>query len=295
MAVKKKRPWGAIVFISLGLITFVASAVLGIWMIYIAVNPWAGSLIDVRRLEKNGPVYYRSQPRDNEHYQQVQRFCETFRMGQYKDALSLALNISMQDTENAMVHYLLASAYIVNKNYKNAIDSIKTGNGRIKIRIYVPDKIAPQNWSWQEFNVINKAAKLAIEQLSNDEDALNAIMVMGHKIAWCDPPAFDNIMIGLNIKKSAARKLFNLAYSQGDAILAKKYDEVINECRKIIRAIRRDINQDDVFFEASRAFIISRALNNQRDDYKIAVFLLSFEKIAEQADLTRRKYLIKEP
>ena len=266
-------------------------AALGTWAIYRLLNPWAVSVWDIKQLEKSGPKYYHSDKSASTQYEHVQQACCAIGQNLLDQAILEIRAGCSADPDNPLFDYLEATVAYRKKNLPLALGFINLGNSKGILHGYTTASLPPDRWQWPEISLIAYTGKRIIRDPSADKDALVSALKMGQKLIWREPQDMSSLMLGLELRDCAAKKLMELAQKNGVKLDAKLYRDLLAESRLLYRAIRKQMFVDSLFHEDSRAWIIGKALQDEDRKFRDTAMLLYLEKQAGKADRMREKNL----
>lgn len=265
---------------------------LGAWAVYEAVNPWAGSVLDVRQLERKGPHYYWADARSGALYALVGRVREAVNRKDSDRALALIDEGRKLAPESPIFDYLAAVLAHKCGDRASMLKAIDGGNAKGVLRAYVPDSGTPDDWQWAEIVMIARLGTTIAAAPDADRAELVSVLKMAQKMAWCEPPEPERLLLAVEVRAGAARALATVARREGDEHLARTCDELIEEANQIRFAEDRHILHSRGESGAeNRAWILSRAIGNQAQGSRKLLLLFLVEKRAEWADGLRREYL----
>lgn len=267
------------------------SLVVGFWLVYRLVNPWVGSVADIRRLDRDGPSYYRADTRSTMLNSHVRSVCAQFRRRRYREALAHARLGQSADAGNPLFDYLAACATAGQGHLNSALALIDKGNAKGRMRLYADARSSPDQWRWPEMVVIGYMGRRVLSERSHDRSALASVLLMAHKMAWADPPDPNRLIQALALRHSAAR-LLEEAAEDHDRSLAELCRVLMDETRQVQFAVRRHLMEGKTEpAKESRAWILARAAGRRSAVSPELLALYVLEKQAEWGDQLRRDYL----
>ncbi len=267
------------------------SLALGLWLAFRSVNPWAGSVADVRHLGRTGPRYYRAVshgPELDSLVKQASRFIVQRR--------SRAAMIHIEKGRrlapgNPLFEYLAAAAAASKHDPQTALACIDKGNRKGMLRFYVDDGLSPLDWQWPEGSILNYMGRRMVNDAASDEHMLRSVLLMAHNIALSQPPDSSRIRQGLELRASAALRLRGLAKRRNDRAMVALCERLVEEDRAVrvaeaIHVMRTKRGTD----RESRAWILSRAVGRGAGARELLTLYL-LEKDAEWTSQLRRDHM----
>lgn len=277
-----------ITWVSLGAMVIVLSIGLAALLIYRAANPWAGAMLEIRRLEKNGPRYYRPHKHSGRAYSHVQQACYLIESRRYAAAAREVASAQRLDSLNPLLDYLAAVAAAQTHGTGAALSLIDQGNAKGTVRLYVDDDLSPEDWRWPEVKLVCYLGNRITKERPGDRSAITSVLVMTQKLIWAEPPDSLRILQALQVRQAAATCLKRIAAQTHDRELLNLHSDLVEEARRVRWAEER--HQTTQTGE-NRAWIISRAVGREAAGTRRLLRLQMLEKSAEWADQLRRDYI----
>lgn len=269
----------------------VSTIALGAWMTDRAVSPWVGTLREMRRLEREGPDYYRADKRSSALYSRLEQAYFAIRRRDYDQALAHVAAGARDDPGNPLFDYMEACVHWEMNNQDRALAAVRSGNSKGLLRLYASLAVPPDRWQWPQFDIIRYTAKRIVADPGTDESTLAAVVVMGHKMAWCEPSDPVRLLQGIDVRQAAAERLEKVAERNGRLDIAELCRDIIDEGNALRRGVRRRIDRDSAFQDDTRAWIITWAVRRSDPRFRRIASLMRLEKQAEWAAQLRSRCL----
>lgn len=260
-------------------------------MTYRAVSPWIGTLREMRRLEREGPYRYRADAASTALYSSLERAYFALKRRDTQQALAYAADGARNAPGNPLFDYVEAGIYWERGDRDRALKAIRSGNAKGILHLYASLDVPPDRWQWPQFDLIRYTAKKIAGDPHTDEAQLNDLVVMGHKMIWCEPSDPVRLLQGVDVRQAAAQRLERTEGNRAHPRRAELYRELIEEGRALRAGIRRLIDQEKPFHDDARAWIIVRAIRSSDPRFREIAALVYLEKQAEWAAQLRSRYL----
>lgn len=265
---------------------------LGFWLVYQATSPWAGSVLEIRRFEREGPQYYKADGTSADLDARVRTATAAIRQRQYDratDGLQIARRL---DPRNPLLDYLSAAIAYRQHRVPEALELIAAGNRKGTLRVYVNSHAAPDSWYWPETRVVAYLARNLLRDMPTDRRVLDLLLAMSEKLIWSEPPDAFRLLQAVELRQTAAKHLKAIAVKEGDTRLAKLCDRLIEEATRVRYAEERHVvGMQKALTEESRAWVMARAVGHDAPGSRRLLMLYMLEKRAQWADQLRRNYV----
>jgi len=255
-------------------------------MVYQAVNPWASSVWAVRRLEEQGPRYYKADRRSSALQARIRTAFKHIRAGDYSRAIQEVEQARRGDPSNPLLDYVRAGLEHGRGDAKAAMAFVRSGNKLGPLRLYCSVDPAHDGWNWPEFAFVRRMAERLARE-TEDEDELEQLVLAGQKLIWASPPDPGRLMHGISVREVAAQKLGELAGKRGQAESQTYYNRLVRDGKELRWSARRQLGGRSPYDNATRAWIVGRALRENDADYRRASMLLFRENGAAWAQELR--------
>lgn len=262
---------------------------MGGWLVWLAAEPWASSMMAVEQAERNGSRFYHTNPRTDVLYDEIGRAVRALRRGRPDEALPVIEACSKADSSNPLFDFMKATALWDEGKHKEATDAVFAGSAKPGIWLYATSHRNPSEWQWNEIELIRGCARKMVDCRPADKRRFVAAIMMGDRIIWSEPPSMIRIQQGISARRAGAYYLKELALGLGDQRLANMCAELIREGRKFSFGINRKLSRERSS-TGTRAWALQRMLK-ERDRYAIAVSILQLDEQAQWTKECRDEYM----
>ncbi len=268
------------------------TAALGCWLIYRAASPWAGSLLEIRRFEREGSRYYKGDGQSGDLHARMRSATSAIRQRRYEQAARDVQVARKLDPRNPLLDYLSASIAYRQHRLPEALKMIEAGNRKGTLRIYVSGHASPDSWYWPETRLVAYLARNLLRDMPTNRRVLGLSLGMAEKLIWSEPPDAFRLLQAVELRQTAAKHLKAIALKEGDARLVKLCDRLIDEATRARYAEERHVvDMQKALTEESRAWVMTRAIGQRAPGSQRTLMLYVLEKRAQWADQLRRKYV----
>lgn len=287
----KKRPWGAIISISLAGLLVLFCFSLSVWVAYRVINPWASSYQDIRHLESVGARYYKTDALTSAQYDRAKTVYFTINRRHIDQALNAVKAGRDADPNNSLFYYLEAAAHAKSGDMPLALKSIRFGNRAGNIHLYASSRIPANKWRWPEMDMVNHLGKGIVRDPNCSKESLLLVLRMSQKMLWCTPSDITILFQSLDLRQLVAKRLITIAEKEGDVELAKMCKGLIDEGKQLREAIRRSFFRREAYTNGTRAWTLARAFDNKGPKFRNAAYLAILEDQAQRAAKLREENL----
>ncbi|MFQ3548950.1 MAG: hypothetical protein SNJ70_04305 [Armatimonadota bacterium] len=284
----KSIAWGTILWVFTGIFVLVGSFSLAGWMIYQVVNPWVISLIDIQRIQKNGPTHYVSNWQTDKLYQKIQDIVSDISSERYESAINKIDFLEKSNPDNSLYAYLKAAISQRQNDIESAFYYFKIGNNRQSLILYSPKEFSGYYKIWPEYDIIEKAIKDISSRNINTKEEVFIILEASQNLLWAEPADFNRIRSALTIRDKLTDTLLEISESENDRAIVEK---IKSEKKKAIVGISKRKDLIKKSRSISKAWAISRALERNDEEYNKAVILLTLEMQSEIGKELRDNYM----
>lgn len=288
---KKRFSWGIVSGIGAGLGVLIICLLLAGWMIYITVNPWAGSLIEINKTEQRGSKYYRADSYSSSQYEHIQLAARAINAKLPDQAIEHIEAAQAKDPKNPVFDYLRAGVAYGEGDLKQTAEFIDAGNNKNVLRICATNKISPDRWQWAEIGIIDNLSRRISSDSRSDKALLRATVIMSDKIIWCIPPDIVRLLQGLNARQQPVERLLAIAQKEHNEVLVQHCKNILDEGQGFKKRLRRHYLRQNRIEGGARAWILGRALHDKDQRFKQAAWLTSMDRQVEWAVKIRREQL----
>lgn len=288
---KKRVPWGALSGIGVGAFVILGCILVAAWMLYITVNPWAGSLIEIQRTQQRGSKYYRMDHYSSSQYDHIQeavRYINSNIPGQAIEHIKAA---QAKDPKNPVFDYLMAALSYNQGDLKSTAKHMAAGNNKKALRLCATVNVSPDRWQWTEINLIDHLSRQITESPKSDKALLRAAILMSDKIIWSEPPDIVRLIQGLSARQQPVERLLAIAQKEHNKTLALHCRSILDEGQSFRKHLRRHFLMRGKIEGGTRAWILGRALHDKDPRFREAAWLTGLDSQVEWASRMRREQL----
>jgi hypothetical protein len=288
---KKRVSLGALWGIGVGVFVILGCLLVAGWMLYITVNPWAGSLAEIRRTQHRGSKYYRMDHYSSSQYEHIQEAARTINKKMPEQAIKHIETAQAKDPKNPVFDYLRAALAYDEGNVEQAAEFINAGNNKKALRLCATSRISPERWQWAEIGIIDRLSRQISTDPKSNKALLTAAVLMSDKIIWCEPPDIVRLLEGLNARQQPTERLLAIANKEQDKTLALHCQSILDEGQSFRKRLRGHFLMRGKTEGGTRAWILGRALHDKDPEFRKAAWLTGIDMQAEWADRMRREQL----
>ena len=259
-------------------------------LVYRAVNSWAGPMMEIKRVQREGSKFYKLDQRSTALYNHIQQAAWYIRSRHSHAALKQIGAGEKLDPANPVFDYLRAQTAAEQGDMPTALARIRRGNAKGVMRTYGSRNVPPGWWRSGEIDIAARLAKHIAEDQSAAAPDIEAALAMTEKLTWCEPTDLDKLLTAVLTRHAVAKRLHSVAKKKGDRQLADLCQALMTESRLASFAVRRRlalIGNDST----TRATVIGRTLRGSDQEFRNATMLYVRDRQAALADECRRELL----